>query len=409
MTTAFRVPEAKVVPLEDDLRPTPKAPMVEVVKSWTVELVNTGVSSTQLVLSNQRTTAKGLPIAPAWRFNNLQEFKPGKLFRVDFRYVDSPEGRSSAGGWRPMIVARVVSMDFSFPQSGPSTVTLEGEDLLSRLKVFPERDVAWGRSRDPDKEGAILARVLRDADSGLTSATVPNHVFFRGYRRLHQRKNQTYLKFLRDRADELDWELFVDFRDPTSPESAVDVHFEPHRSGTPTTLEPALVWGANLLDFQPRFEFWRQLTSVRVRGRNPWGGAVDETADISTVRRFLHPVGAPHLLNAVEVRNRFEDGSDVNTKELTGQRMDDDRAQAKATATLMETARKFLTAQVKTVGNPTLRPGRHVELGGLHAPFDGLYYIQKARHSFDDGGYLTHLTLCRPGYLDPAQYAAGGA
>jgi phage protein D len=63
-----------------------------------------------------------------------------------------------------------------------------------------------------------------------------------------------------------------------------------------------------------------------------------------------------------------------------------------------------LTAEATVIGSPNLRPGIHVNLSKLEAPFDGIYYVTKSEHTIDNSGYQTKLSLRRPGMLDPSLY-----
>ena len=66
-------------------------------------------------------------------------------------------------------------------------------------------------------------------------------------------------------------------------------------------------------------------------------------------------------------------------------------------------------ADVTTIGFTGLRPGIHVNLSGLYAPFDGVYYVTTAVHtlSAEGKGFTTKCSLRRPGMLDPSAYPGG--
>jgi phage protein D len=71
--------------------------------------------------------------------------------------------------------------------------------------------------------------------------------------------------------------------------------------------------------------------------------------------------------------------------------------------------RAFLTAEFSTLGLTTIRPGIHVDLKGLYAPFDGIWYVTQTVHTVNAAGYITRTSLRRPGMLDPAGYPGGAA
>lgn len=396
-----------------------------VVVSTSIELVNTGVSSVDLVLNNQRYGQDGNPTSPpVWHLNKMEQFHFGKLIRVDMRYLGGhdiasrEDGRvvgslrsggdavQGADGWYPVILARITGLDFSFSQDGPATLTVRGEDLLSRLKVHPPDDIDFNRKDELFIINDLMGRVGTGLSLGPPST--PRPTFDKPYRSLQLSKRRTYLKFLRELADDLDWELFAAFDSPLDPTSTVTIRFEPHRSVVAVDADIVdLVWGVNLLDFQPRFEFWRQFTEVHAGGRSPWGGRLNERVQGSIVSDYLHADGDERLQTAPQIRADLGTaegiGSD-NIRSIQVTNLDGQRAEQKAKATLLTQARKFLTAEVQTLGMPTLRPGIHVAVHGLYAPFDGLYYVDKVRHTLDDSGFKSLLTLSRPGYADPATY-----
>jgi phage protein D len=82
---------------------------------------------------------------------------------------------------------------------------------------------------------------------------------------------------------------------------------------------------------------------------------------------------------------------------------------AHAKRLLRERAREFLTAEGSTIGFPKIRPGIHLNISGLRAPFDGLYYVTRATHTLDERGYRTGFSVRRPGMLPPEGYQAGQA
>ena len=58
-------------------------------------------------------------------------------------------------------------------------------------------------------------------------------------------------------------------------------------------------------------------------------------------------------------------------------------AQALADAAFDERARRFVTVEATTEGNPAVRVGTHVTLSGLGDRFDNTYYVVRAAHTYD--------------------------
>ncbi len=72
---------------------------------------------------------------------------------------------------------------------------------------------------------------------------------------------------------------------------------------------------------------------------------------------------------------------------------DADEADAVAAAAYDERRRRFVTVEGSAEGNPAVRVGTHVTLGGLGPRFSNTYYVVACRHRFDlHSGYETDFT-----------------
>src|SRR5206468_738637 len=75
-----------------------------------------------------------------------------------------------------------------------------------------------------------------------------------------------------------------------------------------------------------------------------------------------------------------------------------DEAQAMAKARYRERARRFVIGTGLANGEPKLRVGTLVTLNGLGTPFNGKYYVTRARHVYDQvSGYRTDFDVERAG------------
>jgi len=387
--------------------------------SLSVELVNTGVGTLDLVLNNQAYTSDQLPAQPPYRFNDFRVFDYGGQVQVDLRYAggtgmvlerirlgQDPTGGS--GGWMPAIRARIVDLQFAFPSAGAATLTVKGEDLLSVLKTEPSEDRTWRGKQEYE----IVRELVTGPSHRQTLADPPvgHRRFSQPLRQVQQRKNRTDLQFIREIADNLDYELFAAFDDPTDPASAVSIHFEPARSGRLDAESLVdLVWGLNVLELTPTFQFWQQYTGAKAVGRDPGRSArFDADSEADCVDRDLQVEGDRGAVrSAVEVRRAFNQREGLaaeNIKNIEVSNVDRERAVVQANAVLLSQARTFLTARIEAIGLPQLRPGIHVAVGGLHPPFDGLYYVTRVRHVLDAQGFRTSLEVRRPGYGKPELY-----
>ncbi len=437
-------------------------PVLDLV-SARVTLVNSGVGQLQVVLNNQIYDHNGLPATPPWLYNSLDRLTFGQRVRLELCYGDQiTEVRSASSGpghrsgtrWTKMIVAQINDMQFSFPSSGGAQVTIIAEDLLSLLKRKPNEDKRYDAGQT---ESQIVSNVVSRAGGSPAftgTAVSPGTRGDDGWMEIrgplvawpaitedlpsvtHQ-KSQTYLQFLQSIADRLDFEIYVDFaknylpldeagegkttvdaaNDPDPTPNEVLLHFEPARSrldGGPPSFVVDLAWGLNLVDFSPKLKVWDLPTKVKVSGRNP-----------ATVERVQHHIGenpsevdavvsadlgripgGPFLQPSTKLRREFfsqipdpEATLDVDFTNLGAQ-----RARLLGEAKLREKHREMVVVEASTIGFPSLRAGIHVDISRLYAPFDGLYYVTKAVHSFDSSGYRTQISLRRPGLQSPSEY-----
>jgi len=371
--------------------------------SVSVTQVHSGVSQLSVTFNNQRNVG-GRPVHPPWKYNALDKLSFGQRVRVDFRYGDET--------WMPMIAARITDIDFSFPSSGGAKLTLKGEDYLSLLKRKDTKDKRYRKEQELDIVAASKESALKRSKCGLKLAKplIKRTVFDDSLSTVMHQKSQTYLQFIQSLAERLDYEVFVDFKDPTDPKSDVEFHFEPARS-LQFKKYIELTWGQNIIEFNPKFKVWEQFTSAIARGRHPSSRRrIDEKVKADAIAADLHHVtGTTKPLNAIEAREKFfvnDAHKGENQEPISVTNLDAKRAAEKAKAVLRKRAREFLTVESSTIGLMSLRPGTHINIREMRAPFDGIYYVTKAVHSLDAGGYRTKFSLRRPGMLPPEGYLA---
>lgn len=400
--TRLHAPQVRLVDEAGEALAIAGQPVSQDLISAKVTRVASGVSQVEVVLNNQRHSAEHRPLVPTWRYNGLDPVSFGTRMRVDYRYGNEP--------WTPMILARVTDISFLFPQAAGAQVTLQGEDLLSLLKTKPAQDTLYSNQQEVD---VVRSAVSASGASLSVRATAPTPGFSAPLASVTHQGANTYLQFIESLAERMDYETYVDFDDPSpgSNSSAVSLHFEPARSAT--LGEPIeLAWGRDLLDFKPAFKGWDLLTDAVASGTQP-GRRRPFTATVTMANAIndLHRAdGGGTPLSASDARQSAFDNEnrpDSHTERISVTNLDEERARLQATAVLRRSARQFLTADVTTIGVTGLRPGRHVNLSGFHAPFDGIYYITQTVHTLSAAGYLTVSSLRRPGMLDPSGYPRG--
>ncbi|MDQ7777215.1 hypothetical protein [Paracoccus aminovorans] len=403
--TALHAPQVRIVTDKGEPLTVDGNPISPDIVSSVVTLPASGTAVADIVLNNQRNDKANpnRPAAPSWRYNALKEVSFGKVFRVDYRYGQEP--------WTPMILARITGVDFNFPSAAGAQVTLKGEDFSSLLKVKPQEPMIYME----DHETFIVQSEVGDGAPDLKMAPLPESPFSETIS-LTRPTDKTRLQFIAELAERMDFEAFVAFNDDTpikqtgAVERPVAFHFAPARSATLGTVV-TLLWGRDLIDFKPAFSVWDIPTQATASGNVPRDrGAIDETvsydADRALVVNDLHGApdgGAP--MDAVKARNDFFNARPaVNPISVKVENLDTERARLAAAAAMRKGIRGFLTAELSTLGLTTIRPGIHVDLKGLYAPFDGIWYVTQTVHTLNAAGYITKTSLRRPGMLDPAGY-----
>jgi len=414
-----------------------------------VTLTNTGIGQLQLTLNNQRSVG-GLPVFPPWKYNDFSTARPrvdpstgiaaigfGQKLRLDLRYGDGP--------WIKMIIAQVTDLQFNFPASGSAQMQVMGEDLLSLLKVKPERDKNYERQQEEEIAEQIWNHVFTAAEQRPTFTTVSGAREREGRNQplgsVRHAKSMTYFQFLQDIADRLDYEMHVEFKNSAAAgdasvgqaasataQSDLQFFFEPARSSNPPVATPqdgldqadgefhyVLRWGRSLMEFTPKFKVFDQPsraeaqgTVVGRRGRSSQQLSDSETNDLFTRELPLSPnYGTLSMKSALQARQDYFEQLGVsgeNNESSSGSNLDEPRLKRKAVAAFLKRAREFMTAEAQVIGLPKLRPGMHVDVVGFRPPFDGYYYVTKTVHSLDASGYKTQLSLRRPGMLPPQNY-----
>jgi hypothetical protein len=410
--TAYHAPQVRIVTPVGQPLTVGNQPVSPDIVSATVTLPATGVGQAAITLNNHRHSDAHRPIVPVWRYNNLGDLSFGTRFRIDFRYGND--------GWTPMILARVTDLEFSFPaEGGAQTVVLKAEDLVSLLKVKPPDDNMYIDFHETE----IVEMEVQDVSSDLSMPAVASP-FSEPLEAFTRKKAKTHFDTINAFAERMDFEVFAAFENegPTStPNGAeqrpVKFHFEPARSGTLDKMV-TLHWGRDIIDFKPKFSVWSLPTEAVARGAKPRErGEIEERVtvadDRSVVITDLHPApGKPIPLDAYTARdNAFDDENrpQDNSADVQVKNIDSKRARMAAIAALRRGVRQFLTADIATIGFTRLHPGIHVNLTGFEAPFDGIWYVTQAVHTLNAKGYITKISLRRPGMLDPSTYPGAAA
>jgi phage protein D len=209
---------------------------------------------------------------------------------------------------------------------------------------------------DQEMFGAVAGDHGLTADIGVIG---PRH-------RVLAQLNQSDLAFVRERARALDAELWI---------SDSTLHVQPRSSRAVAPL--SLTYGKALRDFRVLADLADQATSVEVTGWDVAGKqALDERADPSVLGGELAggDSGADVLSSAFgERKETIADAVPHTSAE----------ARARAEATMMRTARRFIVGHGTAESRPRLRVGATIRLDRLGALFDGDFYVTATTILFD--------------------------
>jgi phage protein D len=125
-----------------------------------------------------------------------------------------------------------------------------------------------------------------------------------------------------------------------------------------------------------------QVTEITVSGWDPiQGQRVTGSSSGANLGPGIGRSGASLLQQAIGERSHHVAHLAVTTSE---------EARAIADAAFDERARRFLRIEGAAEGNPAIRVGTHVTLGGLGQRFDNTYYVTRVCHRYDqEHGYET--------------------
>jgi phage protein D len=265
---------------------------------------------------------------------------------------------------------RITALEAQFPTGLPSRIVVLAEDRFQDLRMTRRT-----RSFEQISDADVIRRIA--GDHGLRAdvdVSGPPH-------RVLTQVNQSDLAFLRERAREIDAELWMDGQ-------TLHAQARARRSGPTLTLR----LGSSLRECSVLADLAHQRSAVVVSG---WDVAGKEQiryeATEVAIRSELNgdTGGARILSDALGERKEAL----VHTVPLTSQ-----EAQTTAEAVFRVGARRFLTARGAADPDPQLRVGSYVELTDLGPLFSGKYYVSGVQHMFDQThGMRAEFLAERPG------------
>jgi phage protein D len=337
--------------------------------SITVDLEIDKLSSFSIQINNWEAD----PTKLGFKYSDAQLFDVGHTVYIQLGYADQVES---------MVRGIITSMTPAFPEAGPPTITITGQDALVILR---DRSATGGEQRKfANKTDGEIAELIA------TRNQLAVHVDKTGTKNpvVYQRDLDDAL-FLLERAKRVDFDCYID-NDPTTRNATL--YFQPPSDGRSAQQQSQtyqLNWGRDLIQFMPTITIARQVSSVTVRG---WDDVNKTTiighADASAIpNKTKSGVSGPELVaDRLRAKEQVTVDRPVQSKQ---------EADTLAAAMLRNRAYGFITGEGQCIGQPALQPGDNLLLYGLGKRYSGKYYVTKTSHKFGAQGYLTDFSVRR--------------
>lgn len=269
-----------------------------------------------------------------------------------------------------VFTGRIMALEGRFPHLRPPEILVEAEDRLQDLRMT-RRTRTFENMSDSDVFQQIASQ------QGLK----PNvDVSGPSYKVLAQ-VNQSDLAFMRERAQAVDAEVWVD-------DTTLNVVLRAKRKANDLTL----TYGQGLFEFSAIADLANQATAFNVTG---WDVSAKQAISYSATSSVLAGevngdlAGSDVLQQAIGKR----DQQVVHVLPFTSQ-----EAQVQAEARYRRWARRFVTGNGLADGDGRIQVGTSLTLQGLGTLFNGKFYVTAVRHLFDPkNGYRTWFAVERPG------------
>lgn len=300
-----------------------------------------------------------------FKYSDTSTFDVGNRVHVQMGY---------AGELKSMVQGIITSLAPKFPESGPPTLAISGQDNLVKLKDRKPKD--GEQKKFVNMTDAEIVRVIAQRNKLVPQIKDPGTKHD-----IVVQKNQDDLMFVKERAKWVDYDCFIGM-DPDTGKDAL--FFQPPTDKRDSSKVHVYVfeWGKSLINFNPTLSLNKQVGKVTVKGWDP------NTKSI--IKYTAGPTDLPSSGSGENgpsaIQTRLADREDIVIDHpVTSQQ----EAKDLAISMLRERAYSYITGSGQTIGLPDLRPGDNVELCRLGKRFSGSYYVTKVEHALGSSGYLT--------------------
>jgi uncharacterized protein involved in type VI secretion and phage assembly len=344
-----------------------------------------------LVLRNDYQSAT--PEQPVWKHENLLVM--GKKVKIGFKpgTTSNDESNSSNGDSASsdsdefLIEGEITAIETHFSDRTQAPIIIRGYDVSHRLHRG-----RFNRSFQNVTDSDIIKKIIDEVgikEGIIDESGIPHDYVFQS--------NQSNMSFLRERAARLGYELFV---------QDGELNFRAPKNSQTLNLK----WLRDISSFKVRVTSAEQVQEVEVRG---W--------DYKSKRPFISTVQSQNLLTQTDNGDGKDSSTAFDDKPNNPKMLLVDRpvfqskeADMMAQSLYDELAGQYVQADAKGDGNPSIRPGRVVELENM-GPHSGQYYVTETCHTYSDRLYTTEFsvrglrcgdllaTLSSPNHLQPGQ------
>lgn len=300
-----------------------------------------------------------------FKYSDTTTFDVGNRVHVQMGY---------AGELKSMVQGIITSLSPKFPESGPPTLAISGQDNLVKLKDRKPKD--GEQKKFVNMTDAEIVRVIAQRNSLVPQIKDPGTKHD-----IVVQKNQDDLMFVKERAKWVDYDCFIAM-DPDTGKDALFFQPPSDKRDASTVRVYVFEWGKSLINFTPTLSLNKQVGKVTVKGWDPnTKSLIKYTAGPSDL-----PTSGSGENGPSAIQTRLADREDVVIDHpVTSQQ----EARDLAISMLRERAYSYITGSAQTIGLPDLRPRDNVELQGLGKRFSGPYYVTKVEHALGSSGYLT--------------------
>jgi phage protein D len=354
-STDYYAPDYKIVVGNQELDPESKGDVLEL--KVTMDLN----SLTHFDLTVNNWDDKHL----TFKYSDTKTFDLGNEVHVQMGY---------AGKLLTMVRGLITSLTPRFPESGPPTLVVGGQDKMVKLVDRKPKD---GETKKFVKRtDSEIAKIIAKRNNLVPKIADTTHEYD-----IVVQKNQDDAIFLMERAKRIDFDCFIGVDPDTGRDALYFQSPTDARDGSKVRMY-VFEWGKSLINFNPTLSLNQQVGKVTVKGWDPNTKSIIKfTASSADL-----PTSGSGDNGPKAAETRLGDREDIVVDQpVTSQQ----EAQALAKALLRERAYSYITANGQVIGLPDLRPGDNIEVQGLGKRFSGRYYVTKVEHTLGGSGYLT--------------------